>query len=74
MHKNKNHKVGKSKSKFAPKPPHQKFWCGGKTQKSRQIAEIPAMISNQPNSVILDTVWGAYPDLNRNSQLHKLQC
>ena len=30
-----------------------------KTQKSRQIAEIPAMISNQPNSVILDTVWGA---------------
>ena len=29
-----------------------------KTQKSRQIAEIPAMISNQPNSVILDTVWG----------------
>lgn len=39
--------AGKSKSKIAPK-----------TQKSRQIAEIPAMISNQPNSVILDTVWG----------------
>ena len=45
--------AGKSKSKIAPK-----------TQKSRQIAEIPAMISNQPNSVILDTVWGAYRDLN----------
>ena len=47
--------AGKSKSKIAPK-----------TQKSRQIAEIPAMISNQPDSVILDTVWGAYPDSNRN--------
>jgi hypothetical protein len=39
--------AGKSKSKIAPK-----------TQKSRQIAEIPAMISNQPESVILDTTWG----------------
>jgi hypothetical protein len=39
--------AGKSKPLVAPK-----------TQKSRQIAEIPAMISNQPNSVILDTVWG----------------
>ena len=55
--------AGKSKSKIAPK-----------TQKSRQIAEIPAMISNQPNSVILDTVWGAYPDSNRRKQLHKLLC
>jgi hypothetical protein len=41
--------AGKSKPLVAPK-----------TQKSRQIAEIPAMISNQPNSVILDTVWGVY--------------
>ncbi len=40
--------AGKSKSKLAPK-----------TQKSRRNAEIPVMVSNQPESVILDTVWGA---------------
>ena len=40
--------AGKSKSKLAPK-----------TQKSRRNAEIPVMVSNQPDSVILDTVWGA---------------
>ena len=55
--------AGKLKSKIAPK-----------TQKSRQIAEIPAMISNQPNSVILDTVWGAYRELNPDYELHKLEC
>src|SRR3990167_7504560 len=40
--------AGKSKSKLA-----------SKTQKSRRNAEIPVMVSNQPESVILDTVWGA---------------
>lgn len=44
---------GKSKSKVAPK-----------TQKSRQIAEIPVMASNQPDSVILDTVWGSKRESN----------
>ena len=40
--------AGKSKPKMiAPK-----------TQKSRRNAEIPVMVSNQPDSVILDTVWG----------------
>lgn len=48
--------AGKSKPKMiAPK-----------TQKSRRNAEIPVMVSNQPDSVILDTVWGAYPDSNWN--------
>ena len=37
-----------------------------KTQKSRRNAEIPVMVSNQPDSVILDTVWGAYRELNPN--------
>ena len=40
--------AGKSKALVAPK-----------TQKSRRNAEIPVMVSNQPESVILDTVWGA---------------
>ncbi len=39
--------AGKSKPLVAPK-----------TQKSRHNAEIPVMVSNQPDSVILDTVWG----------------
>ncbi len=40
--------AGKSKPKMiAPK-----------IQKSRHNAEIPVMVSNQPESVILDTVWG----------------
>ena len=46
--------AGKSKPKMiAPK-----------TQKSRQNAEIPVMVSNQPDSVILDTVWGGRWDSN----------
>ena len=35
-----------------------------KTQKSRQNAETFEVISNQPNSVILDTVWGSYWESN----------
>ena len=54
---------GKSKSKIATK-----------TQKSRRNAEIPVMVSNQPDSVILDTVWGAYRDSNPNWELHRLLC
>lgn len=56
--------AGKSKPKMiAPK-----------TQKSRHNAEIPVMVSNQPDSVILDTVWGGYPGSNRNLKFHKLPC
>lgn len=47
--------AGKSKALVAPR-----------TQKSRQNAETSAMISNQPSAVILDTVWGAYRELNPN--------
>ncbi len=54
--------VGKSKPLVAPK-----------MQKSRQIAEIPAMISNQPNSVILDTVWGGQRESNPYLQFHRLE-
>ena len=46
---------GKSKSKVAPK-----------TQKSRHKAETFEVVSNKPSAVILDTVWGAYPDSNWN--------
>ena len=35
-----------------------------KNQKSRQNAETFEVISNQPDSVILDTVWGGYWELN----------
>ena len=45
--------AGKSKALVAPK-----------TQKSRRIAEIPVMVSNEPSAVILDTVWGGQRDLN----------
>ena len=47
--------AGKSKPLVAPK-----------TQKSRRNAEIPAMIPNQPDSVILDTVWGRRGADSRN--------
>ena len=56
--------AGKSKPKMiAPK-----------TQKSRHNAEIPVMVPNQPESVILDTVWGGYRESNPDRELHKLQC
>ncbi|MDO8424566.1 MAG: AAA family ATPase, partial [bacterium] len=50
--------AGKSKSKLAPK-----------TQKSRRNAEIPVMVSNQPDSVILDTVWGLATELNKTDDV-----
>ena len=45
--------AGKSKPLVAPK-----------TQKSRHKVETFEVASNKPSAVILDTVWGAYRDLN----------
>ena len=55
--------TGKSKPKIAPK-----------TQKSRRNAETPVMVSNQPSSVILDTVWGDQRESDPRQESHNLLC